>query len=144
MTGHFSDTKTLPYSAEQIFNLVADVGSYPAFLPWCLAARVHQQTPTLLIADLIVGYKAFREKYTSRVILDAPTKISVTLEEGPLTFLKTQWSFKDLDASKSCQTTLDLSFEFRSKIKQTLMTSLFDEAAKKMMTAFETRAKNLY
>ncbi len=143
MATYFTEEQELPFSTDQMFNLVADVARYPEFIPWCLAARVQQQNDTLMIADLVVGYKAFREKYTSRITLTRPLKIRVILEEGPLTFLDSEWVFETL-SSQRCRVKLRLSFEFRSKIKQALMSTLFDEAAKKMMQAFTRRAHTLY
>lgn len=142
MTTHFFEEKRLPFPAPKIFDLVADVASYPDFLPWCLAARVRPQSPTLMHADLVVGYKAFREKYTSHVTLNPPERISVRLVEGPLTFLKTEWCFEPLSPD-ACQVSLELSFQFHSKIKQALMGALFQEAAQQMITAFEARARGL-
>lgn len=143
MAIQFTQTKDLPFSAKQMFDLVADVASYPEFLPWCLASRVHQENESLLIADLIIGYRAFRDKYTSRVTLDPPSRISVMLEEGPLSFLKNDWTFTQLEEGH-CKVHLDLSFQLDSKIKQALMSSFFDEAAQKMIQSFEERAKKIY
>lgn len=143
MTTHFQDSRVLPFSDHKLFDLVASVEQYPEFLPWCLAARLQKRTSTLLIADLVVGYKAFRETYTSRVTLEPPKKISVVLEEGPLTFLKTEWLFEALPSSH-CRVSLDLAFAFRSKVKQVVMKALFEDAAQKMLHAFETRAHTLY
>lgn len=143
MVTSYQEEKELSFSAEQLYGLVADVAHYPDFLPWCLAARVQKSSDTLMKADLVVGYKAFRETYTSRVELVPPTKISVLLEEGPLTFLKNDWTFKAL-APQKCRVSLDLSFEFKSGLAQLLMKAVFEGAARKMMGAFEERARHLF
>src|SRR3954449_11359981 len=78
------ETRRLPYTPEQMFDLVADVARYGEFLPWVTAVRVRSDSPTDMIADLVVGFKALREKFTSRVIKDRPNSIHVDYLEGPL------------------------------------------------------------
>ena len=139
----FEERRTLPFSQQEMFHLVTDVASYPLFLPWCLAARVMPEGDNLMVADLVIGYKTFRESYTSRVHLTPHDRIEVTLEKGPFHHLETLWIFVPL-ASDTCEVFFSLVFEFKSSIAQTLMTRVFEEAAKQMMNAFETRARVLY
>src|ERR1700740_3401558 len=78
-----AEQRVLPYTPEQLFALVADVERYPEFLPWCVGARVKERRADLIVADLIIGFRVFRERFTSRVALDPPRRIDVTYAEGP-------------------------------------------------------------
>lgn len=88
-----AETKIIPYSPEQLFDLVADCGKYPQFLPWCVASRVRSRTETEMVADLTIGFGPFRESFTSRVTLQRPERILVSYENGPFRYLKNQWKF---------------------------------------------------
>src|ERR1700712_885868 len=88
-----AERQIVPYTPEQLFELVADVGSYPRFLPWCVASRIRTRTETELVADLTIGFGPFRESFTSRVTLDRPGKIMVRYENGPFRYLNNQWGF---------------------------------------------------
>jgi coenzyme Q-binding protein COQ10 len=138
------ETKTLPYSPEQMFDLVADVERYPEFLPWVVGARVdhRRDTANVIHADLLVGFKMIRERYTSKVELDRPRRIDVTYTRGPFRYLENHWQFEP--ASEGCRIQFYLDFEFRSRLLQRVMGSLFHEAVKKMVSAFEARARRLY
>ncbi len=94
-----SETRTLPYSAEQMFDLVADVASYPEFLPWVSAIRVRSDSETDMLADMIVGFKSLKETFTSRVVKARPGDIRVDYVDGPLKYLSNEWRFRDVDAS---------------------------------------------
>src|SRR4029078_801699 len=91
-----AEQKVLPYTPEQLFALVADIERYPEFLPWCVGARIRERQPDLVIADLIIGFRIFRERFTSRVALDAPRRIDVTFTEGPFRYLTNHWIFEPL------------------------------------------------
>src|ERR1700729_2617729 len=86
-----AERQVVPYAPEQLFDLVADVGSYPKFLPWCVGARVRSRTDTQLLADLTIGFGPFRENFTSRVTLDRPNRVVVKYENGPFRYLNNQW-----------------------------------------------------
>ncbi|MGE5146561.1 MAG: type II toxin-antitoxin system RatA family toxin, partial [Candidatus Eiseniibacteriota bacterium] len=130
-----SEKRELPYTAEQIFDLVADVDRYPEFLPWCIGARVRRPEPTIIDADLIIGFKMIRERYTSRVVLDRPNRIDVVYaEEGPFRHLENHWIFHPTE--KGCVVEFYLDFEFRSRMLQRLIGMLFHEAVRRMVGAF--------
>jgi coenzyme Q-binding protein COQ10 len=138
-----SEKRELPYTAEQIFDLVADVDRYPEFLPWCIGARVRRPEPNVIDADLIIGFKMIRERYSSRVALDRPHRIDVIYgEEGPFRHLENHWSFRPTETG--CVVEFYLDFEFRSRMLQRLIGMLFHEAVRRMVGAFEARAKVLY
>ena len=88
-----AERQIVPYRPEQLFDLVADVGKYPQFLPWCVAARVRSRTERELVADLTIGFGPFRETFTSRVTLDRPQRVKVRYENGPFRYLNNQWEF---------------------------------------------------
>ena len=142
MTQH-SEIRTVPYKPDEMFDLVADVEKYPEFLPWCIASRVIQNEKTLLIADLMIGFQVFREKFRSNVNLDKKNMIiEVSYEDGPFKFLTNKWEFKSHKGQ--CKILFYLDFEFKNIFLQSLMERLFSEAVKKMVTAFEHRAEKLY
>lgn len=138
-----SETRHLPYTPEQLFDLVADVERYNEFLPWVVAVRVRSATEQEIIADLVVGFSAFKERFTSRVTLDKPGRIHVDYIEGPLKYLRNEWRF---DPAPDGGTNLFFSvdFAFRSRIFQALAGEMFDRALRRMTDAFERRAAALY
>jgi coenzyme Q-binding protein COQ10 len=139
-----NETRLLPYTPDQMFTLVADVGRYPEFLPWCLGARVREQTSEMVLADLMIGFKMVREKFTSRVWLDqAARRIEVEYIDGPFKRLSNTWNFNDAPDG-GCRLEFHLEFEFSSLVLQKLIGVLFHEAVRRMVAAFENRAKQLY
>ena len=137
-----AERKTLPYTPEQMFDLVADVGKYPSFLPWCAGARVRSRTETLLIADLTIGFGPFRETFTSRVDLDRPRTVQVKYENGPFRYLNNNWTFEP--DPKGCIVKFYVDFEFRSRLLQAAIGVVFNEAVKLMVNAFLKRARDVY
>ena len=138
-----AEHRRLPYSAEQLFNLVADVERYPEFLPWCLAARIRERKDNAITADLLIGFKMVRERFTSRVVLDRPKRIDVSYAEGPFRYLNNHWIFLPQDDG-SCVIDFYVDFEFRSRMLQRIIGVLFNEAVRRMVGAFEARARQLY
>ena len=138
-----SETKYLPYSPEQMFDLVADVARYDEFLPWVSAVRVRSSSETEMVADLIVGFNAFKERFTSRITKQRPGHIMVDYIEGPLKYLKNEWRF---EAAPEGGTNIHFSvdFAFRSRLFETLAGAMFDRALRRMTGAFEQRAAALY
>jgi coenzyme Q-binding protein COQ10 len=137
-----AEQRVLPYTPEQLFALVADVERYPEFLPWCIGARIREREPDLIIADLIIGFRMFRERFTSRVALDPPHRIDVSYTEGPFRYLDNHWVFDP--ASGGCRVDFFVDFEFKSRILQRVIGLLFHEAVRRMVAAFEGRARQLY
>ena len=138
-----AERRKLPYSDEQLFDLVADVERYPEFLPWCLGARVRERRDNVITADLLIGFKMVRERFTSRVELDRPGRIHVSYAEGPFRYLNNHWQFIPQDDG-CCLIDFYVDFEFRSRMLQKIIGVLFNEAVKRMVGAFETRARQLY
>ena len=140
-----AEIRRLPYTAEQMFDLVAGVEKYPEFLPWCLMTRIRERRETLLVADMVIGFKIFREKFTSRVTLDRPAlRIDVAYTDGPFKYLKNHWKFLPSADGAACDVDFYVDFEFRSKLLQSAISVVFNEAVTKMVNAFEKRAEALY
>ncbi len=138
-----SETKYLPYTPEQLFELVADVERYDEFLPWVTAVRVRSDSESEMVADLIVGFNAFKERFTSRVTKDRPKRILVDYIEGPLKYLKNEWRFEPA-ADGGTNVHFSVDFAFKNRIFETLAGAMFDRALRRMTGAFETRAAELY
>ena len=138
-----AEKRVLPHAPEQMFELVADVGRYPEFLPWCVGCRVKKRQGNEIIADLMIGYKVFREKFTSRVVLDRPLRIDVEYFEGPFKYLNNHWIFEP-HGTGQCRIDFYVDFEFRSRLMQTVIVKVFNEAVRRMVAAFEKRARQLY
>lgn len=136
------ETRVLPYTPEQVFDLVADIGRYPEFLPWVQAMRIRERSPTLVTADMVVGFKMVRERFTSRVTLDRPNRIHVDYIDGPLKFLKNDWRFRAVP--EGCAIDFAVDFEFKSKMFERLAGMFFGEAIRRMVGAFEARAAATY
>ena len=137
------ETRRMPYSAEQMFDLVADVKRYPEFLPWVVATRVTANNDHEMVADMLVGFKAIREKFTSRVTKQRPRVIQVQYVDGPLRDLDNRWEFKPLD-ERSCEVDFAVDFSFKNRVFEALAGQYFDRAFRKMVAAFEKRAAELY
>ena len=142
-----SETKFLPYTAQQMYDLVADVASYPEFLPWCAAARIRscvaQGESEVLEADLVISFKVFRERFGSRVTLwPEAGKIDTEYLDGPFKYMKSNWAFED--APGGCNVTFFVDFEFRNAILQGIIGVVFNEAMHRVVRAFEGRAAQLY
>ena len=137
-----SETRYLPYTPEQLFDLVADVERYDEFLPWVVAVRVRSSSERETVADLVVGFNAFKERFTSRVVKERPQRICVDYVEGPLKYLHNEWEFEPEDGGTNLHFAVD--FAFRSRLFETLAGSMFDRALRRMTNAFEQRAAALY
>ncbi len=144
-----SEKRQLPWSARQIYDLVADVAAYPEFLPWVAAARIRRRQPLeggreLMEADLVVSFKVFRERFGSRVTLDPGNlTIDVAYIDGPFRHLDNHWRFADLPDG-GCEVDFFVDFEFRSPLLQKVIGLVFNEAMQRIVRAFETRAEQIY
>ena len=135
------DRRVLPYTPEFIFDIVADVGAYPEFLPWCTGARIYRKKENEFYSDVGIGYKMFRESWTSRVILDRPHKIVSQYIRGPMSHLQNEWTFTTHREGVLLDFILD--FEFSNPILGKIAGGLFEQSAHEMVKAFDDRAKEL-
>ncbi len=138
-----AEKRVVPFTPEQMFDLVADVERYPEFLPWCVAARVRKRDGDTLVADLVIGFKVFRERFTTRDVFDRPRRIDVSYSEGPFKYLNNHWVFAPR-GDGACLIDFYIDFEFRSRLMQRMMGVLFNEAVRIMVSAFEKRARAMY
>jgi coenzyme Q-binding protein COQ10 len=146
----FKTTRRARHSAEQMFELVADVERYPEFVPLCQTLRIRRRTSDangaeIILCDMAVGYRAIREKFTSRVTLDrAQLKVLVEYVDGPFSYLENTWSFENDPEKPDSRIEFFISYEFRSRVLAALMGSMFDAAFRKFVQAFEARAEAVY
>jgi coenzyme Q-binding protein COQ10 len=139
-----AEKRHLPYRPQQLFDLVADVERYPEFLPWCVGARIRSRTESEIVADLMIGFRLIRERFTSRVTLDRErNRIDVVYTEGPFRYLNNHWIFEP-DGQGGTMLDFYVDFEFRSIVLQKVIGVFFNEAVRRMVGAFEARAKELY
>ena len=145
MTIH-SEQRVMPFRPEQLFDLVADVQRYPEFLPWCVGARIRSSDGQLVVADLMIGYKIVRERFTSKVNLDRDaSRIDVEYADGPFKYLTNHWIFEPVEGQGGdCLIDFYVDFEFKSRFFQAAIGPVFNEAVKRMIRAFEKRADALY
>ncbi len=141
---HLSLAEPSPYTPQQIFDLVADVARYPEFLPWCKAARILSREGNEFLADLVIVFKGFTEKYTSKVTLHPEEyKIEVDMVEGPFHHLDNHWILKPAENGGTL-ICLDLDFRFKNRLLENLIGGMFQRASEKMVSAFRERANKLY
>lgn len=139
-----TNKRQVRHAAADMFDLVADVERYPQFLPWCLACRiVRRPAPNVFVADIMIGFKMFRERFTSEVTLRNPHSIDVVYDRGPFRYLTNHWRF-EADSRGMCAIDFYIDFEFRSRALQALIGRLFNEAVQRMVSAFQRRAAQLY
>jgi len=137
------ETRRLPYSPEQMFELVVDVPRYPEFLPWVSAIRVRANSEDEMMADMIVGFKGLRETFTSRVVKQRPHSVHVDYVDGPLRHLSNDWRFRP-DGEGGVLIDFAVDFAFKNRMFELLAGQVFDRALRKMIGAFEARAQALY
>ena len=147
MTTH-SETRLVPYTPAQMFELISDIERYPEFLPWCAAARIrNSQTEgetEIVDGDLIISFKVFRERFGSRVTMNpSQGKIDVSYLDGPFKRMVNSWTFQQASENQ-CELSFFVDFEFKSRTLQALIGVVFEQAMHQVVRAFETRAAALY
>ena len=146
MTTH-SETRVMPYTAQQMYDLVADVESYSEFLPWCSAARIRSRERRgeveIMLADLVISFRVFRERFGSRVTLwPERRRIDTAYIDGPFKRMESRWEFRDV--ADGCEVSFDVDFEFRNRVLQGVVGVVFNDAMQRIVRAFERRAAVLY
>jgi coenzyme Q-binding protein COQ10 len=141
-----SETRIVPYTADLMYAVVADIERYPEFLPWVVALRIKSRTKEgmreIIVAEMAVGYRTLRERYTSQVVLDPGARaIDVVAIEGPFHRLENHWRFTP--EGQSTKLDFRVAFEFSSKLLQMAAGSAFEKVLMKMTDAFEARAASL-
>ncbi len=143
-----AEVRRMPYSAEQMYALIADIEAYPAFLPWCSATRIRGRRPIeggeVIDADMVISFKVFRERFGSRVTLRPESRqIDVSYLDGPFRYLDNHWTFAPATET-ACDVDFFVDFEFRSRALQTVIGAVFAQAMRRIVRAFEERAEDLY
>jgi coenzyme Q-binding protein COQ10 len=143
-----AEKRKLPYSAAEMYTLIAGIERYPEFLPWCSAARIRERRQEggreIVDAELVISFRVFRERFGSRVVLrPAENRIDVAYLDGPFRYLANHWYFRPLDDG-GCEVDFFVDFEFRSSVLQALIGVVFGEAMQRIVRAFEKRAEALY
>lgn len=143
-----TECRRVPYSARQMYDLVADVERYPEFLPWTTAARIretrHEGSHVVMLADLVVSFKVFSEKFGSRVTLwPDSNRINTEYLDGPFRRMNSDWEFADAEEGGS-DVSFHVDFEFRNRLLQTTAKLFFNEVTQRVVQAFERRAADLY
>ncbi|PRY95176.1 coenzyme Q-binding protein COQ10 [Hasllibacter halocynthiae] len=147
---HHHERRTLPYTPQQMYDLVADVSSYPAFLPWIAAARVRsveeEGDHLVMLADLVISFKVFRERFGSRVVLRPGERvIETSYVEGPFRQMDSTWRFHDVESDPDCcEIEFEVDFEFKSRLLQGAANMFFQDAMQRIVRAFERRAAELH
>lgn len=145
------ETRIVPYSADQMYALVADVGAYPQFIPWNAAARIRSRHPVqgpdgdgeVMEADLVISFKVFRERFGSRVTLwPGPKRIETEYLDGPFRHMRSTWGFRDVEGG--CEVDFYVDFEFRNALLQGIIGIVFNDAMLRVVRAFERRAAALH
>lgn len=148
-----AETRRMPYSAEQMFDLIAAIDKYPEFLPWCSAARIRERRmrddgSEVVDADLVISFKVYRERFASRVVLyPEARKIDVSYLDGPFRYLANHWHFLPADRAaegRACDVDFFVDFEFKSRTLQMVIGAVFQQAMERIVRAFEARARDLY
>lgn len=139
-----SERRKVPYSARQMYDLVLDIDRYGEFLPWCRSGRVVKRDGNTVTAELQIGFRMIRERFTSRITCEEDRyALAVEYVAGPLKYLHSHWRFVPCQDG-GCEIHFDISFEFRSKLMEKLMAALFNEVVYRMVSAFERRARQLH
>lgn len=143
-----AEKRLLPYSAEEMYDLIAGIDRYPEFLPWCSAARIRSRRAEgareIVEADLVISFRVFRERFGSRVVLD-PGRMRIETEylDGPFKFMRSTWDFRDRPEG-GCEVEFLVDFEMRNAVLQKVVGVVFQEAMLRIVRAFESRAAQLY
>jgi coenzyme Q-binding protein COQ10 len=138
-----TEKRVLPYTTQQLFDLVMDIESYPEFLPWCIGARINEKKRNNLTADVIIGYKVFREKFSSRVHYNKDKSIEVEYLQGPMRHLHNKWKFRELKGGR-CEVQFYVDFSLKTKLFESIVDQFFHKVLVRMIDAFEKRADQLY
>ena len=133
----------VPYSADEMYALVNDIGSYPAFLPWCKGAQVLNQEPRQLTASISLEAGKIKQSFTTKNTMQPGRSIEMCLIKGPFKHLTGCWKFRPMD-EKSCTVSLDMNFEFKNKLLKLALNSTFNKIMETLVESFTRRAEAVY
>ncbi|MBF0186456.1 MAG: type II toxin-antitoxin system RatA family toxin [Magnetococcales bacterium] len=135
-------TETVPFTPQQMYDLVVDMDSYPEFIPWCTAAGKYDETDTSFVAEMTVSFKAVRETFRTLDTVEPGKRITINLMSGPFKELKSEWRFSEVP--RGCKIDFSIEFSFKNRLMDMTLGPVFGQATKKMVKAFRDRAKALY
>lgn len=138
-----SRSSLLPYSGQQMYDVIADVRAYPVFLNWCSGTEIHSESGEEVVAKLLISYGKLNFSFTTRNMMIASKSININLVDGPFASLGGQWQIKELGQS-ACKVSLEMDFNFESAITQTLFGRVFQNVIAAQLDAFQKRAEHLY
>ncbi len=133
----------VPYSAEEMYRLVADIGSYPKFLPWCGGTRLLKQEEDVVEAAITIAYHGVQKTFTTRNLLQKNKMMEMQLVEGPFRHLHGYWRFTALE-ERACKIELDLEFEVANPLVATVLNPVFSGIVSQLVDAFHRRAVELH
>jgi ribosome-associated toxin RatA of RatAB toxin-antitoxin module len=133
----------VPYSAEAMYQLVADVEAYAEFLPWCTSTELKSRDEQALVARLNIGYGAFNSSFTTRNSLNPPEQMTMQLLDGPFRVLEGCWGFRQI-GDQGSEVSLRVEFEFSSAMQDALFGGTFETICNQLIEAFVKRAHDLY
>lgn len=139
----YKEKVVVPYTPEQMYELVAAVDRYPEFLPWCIGARILKRDGNVLYADLVIGWKVLRERFSSKVVLNPTHSVQFDYTNGPLKYLHGDWRFTPTPQGGTL-VEFQVDFEFKSRALSLVMGGVFSELVHRMVGAYEARANQLY
>ena len=140
---HIARSALVPYSAHEMFSLVADIPSYPQFLPWCGGARILSQDEDLVVASIDIAYKGVHKTFTTRNRLQTDKVLEMSLVEGPFRHLHGNWLFNTVGAD-ACRVSFDLDFEVSNRLLALVINPVFTGIANQMVDSFAARARVVY
>jgi ribosome-associated toxin RatA of RatAB toxin-antitoxin module len=138
-----SRSALLSYSAKQMYDVIADIRSYPAFLNWCSGTQIVSESSGELVAKLMISYGKLSFEFTTRNTMIESQSVSMNLVEGPFSTLSGQWVLQPL-SENACKVSLEMDFNFESLITQTLFGRVFKSVITAQLDAFQNRAEQLY
>ena len=139
----FSLKRVLPYSNKQMYDIVIDIKKYPEFLPWCISAEEYGSNKKNFKAELEIGFNHIKESFLSEITPLYPYRIISKAISGPFRILMNEWEFTE-KKNNTCEVELNIEFQFKSMILHNLIGKVFEYSSRKMINAFEGRAKQLY
>lgn len=138
----YSERRLMPFTQQQLYDMVADVEKYPEFIPWLASARECERTDKMLIAEMVIGVQVFRDTFLSKALLTPPSQLDISYQDGPFKYLNCRWKFEP--AQGGAKVDFHIDFELKSAVLKMLIGGFFGNAVSMMVKAFEKRARKIY
>ena len=138
-----SRSALLPYSANRVFDVVADIPAYSEFLPWCAESTILREEGDTVQAQLQVRYLGAQLRFSTQNVNKKGESITMTLIEGPFKFLSGQWHFIALDEN-ACKVSLEMDFDFDNSLAKRITQKVFTNIITSQLESFIARSHSLY